>query len=310
MNINTINPLSGAQLNGLAKLPSPMDIGRQLIADVKAGIGTADQLFDQVKSQLSPIQQGDLLRQLDQLPGARGLETALTGGSVIDDILSAGKTIVDAGKDIIAAGKGSLKWLQKQASDIKDKLASLPGEAANALADSMRGPSARKLTAGEITAIRQAYGNNIDLSNVRIVDGPGYNPDALAAFKIGGNPAITEGNTVYIEHNGFSKDFSTSPAGKELLVHEFSHVYQFQKMGFGSFGVKYAKDLISVRGDRNAAYDYRSRPNSTYKTETIEGQAQMVGDYAQYKAGDKSRTNDAQARDIERRLRGTGIYGF
>jgi hypothetical protein len=90
--------------------------------------------------------------------------------------------------------------------------------------------------------------------------------------------------------------------------HKFAHVYQFQKMGFGSFFGKYANDLINI-GDRNKIYDYNSRPNTTYKTETLEGQAKMVGDYAYYRAGgDKISTT--QARDIENRLKWTGIFGF
>jgi hypothetical protein len=152
------------------------------------------------------------------------------------------------------------------------------------------------------------FGNSIDLSNVRIVDGPGNSPAAKLAFDVGGNPAITIGNTVYIKAGGFSKDFSKTPGGIETLAHEFAHVRQYQKMGLGAFFAKYALDLKNIP-DRNKVYDYQSRPNTTYRTETIEGQAQMVGDYAMYRAGGKNITEDV-ARDIEKRLKGTGIFGF
>jgi Domain of unknown function (DUF4157) len=303
----------GVATRGLPSLPAgfrtPADIGKQLLADVKAGAGPADVLFDQVKNQLSTMEQGNILRQLDALPGTATLEKMAIGFNPLDGILSVGKGLVNAGKDMIAAGKAGIKALKELGSKIKAELAALPSEAANALADSMRGPSARKLTAGEITELRKVFGNSIDLSNVRIVNGAGHNPDAFAAFKIGGNPAITEGNTVYIRSDGYKSDFSKDPKSIETLAHEFAHVHQFQKMGFGSFGVKYAKDLINI-GDRNKVYDYRSRPNTTFRTETLEGQAQMVGDYARYRAGDKGRTNDTQARDIERRLQGTGLFGL
>lgn len=103
----------------------------------------------------------------------------------------------------------------------------------------MRGPNARELTSGEYGLLQDAFGSSIDLSNVRIVNGSGYNPDALTAFEIGGNPAITEGNTVYINpasKNGiplyYSADLSTSPDGIRTLLHEFTHVFQYQQLGF------------------------------------------------------------------------------
>jgi hypothetical protein len=219
-----------------------------------------------------------------------------------------GKGLRDLLNGAVDLGKQSLGWLKDRAGEIKDKLVSLPNSAANALADSLRGPSAQTLTSGEQTELRKVFGNNIDLSNVRIVNGAGYNPDAKIAFDVGGNPAITEGNTVYIKSDGYRADFSKDAEGIRTLAHEFAHVYQFQKMGFGKFFAKYASDLVNI-GDRNKVYDYKSRLNTTYNSETIEGQAQMFGDYANLKAGG-NRVNAAQAKDIENRLRGTGIFGF
>jgi hypothetical protein len=247
---------------------------------------------------LSPLEQGNLLRQMDALPNMQFMGGAAKMSSVA----------LGLSWDPIGDIKGTVKWLGDQAAKIKDQLKSLPNDAANALADSMRGPSARKLTAGEITELRKVFGNDIDLSNVRIVDGPGYNPDAKLAFDVGGNPAITEGNTVYIRHDRYTKDFSKTPGGIETLAHEFTHVRQYQKMGFGSFFAKYATDLVTAK-DRNKVYDYQSRPNTTFKTETIEGQAQMVGDYAEYKAGGTN-LNAAEVKDVERRLKGTGLFGL
>lgn len=195
----------------------------------------------------------------------------------VDHLITNGLAPVAAG--VVAHGLDNLGSLAADARDtvagwagtVRDALASLPNSAANALAASMRGPSARTLTPGETTALRSAFGNDIDLSNVRVVDGPGRNPDAWLAFNVGGNPAITEGNTVYVRSDHYTGDFSTTPAGVNTLVHEFAHVNQFQDMGFGSFFGKYAGDLASI-GDRNKLYDYASR-NTTYATETIEGQA-------------------------------------
>lgn len=143
---------------------------------------------------LTPLAQGVVARQLDNL------------GSLA---ASARDTVGD--------------WAGK----VRDQLGSLPNSAANALADSMRGSSARTLTAGETTALRSAFGRDIDLSNVRIVDGPGRNPDAWLAFNVGGNPAITEGNTVFMRSDHYSGDLSKSAKGINTLVHEFAHVNQY-----------------------------------------------------------------------------------
>jgi hypothetical protein len=302
--------VSGAAIKGL----STQSLGTAgLVATVRSPLGAANiatslldqavkehldahNLFAELKDQLSPLQQGDVMRNLDRLMGSSSFAFDPLG-----DLAKLGKGMIDLGKQ-------SVDWLKKKAGEIKDQLASLPSDAANALADSMRGPSARKLTAGEVQELRKAFGNSIDLSNVRVVNGPGYNPDAKIAFDIGGNPAITEGNTVYIRSDGYSKDFSKTPGGKETLIHEFTHVRQYQQLGFGSFFAKYARDLYNI-GDRNKVYDYQSRPNTTFKTETLEGQAQMAGDYAKYLSGGKM-NKDFNPADVANRLQGTGIFGL
>lgn len=141
---------------------------------------------------------------------------------------------------------------------------------------------------------------------MRIVDGPGRNPDAWVAFNIGGNPAITEGNTVYVRHDNYRRDFSATPAGINTLVHEFAHVRQFQQMGFGGFFAKYASDIATYR-DRDAVYRYETR-TSHFRNEPIEGQAEMIGDYAGYRAGQPMAPE--RVRDLEQRLRGTGLFGL
>jgi Domain of unknown function (DUF4157) len=285
-----------------AKAPDTAKIAATIISDAKSGAGSVDQLFGKIKDRLNPVDQGNVLRELDQL---RALGSFGRFWNPFDDIADAVKDAVGA---VAGAIKDAFSWLGEKAQKILNELAALPNEAANALADSMRGPNARALTAGEIRELRKIFGDDIDLSNVRIVNGPGDNPAAKAAFEIGGNPAITIGNTVYIRSDKYVPDLSKSPAGIETLAHEFTHVNQYQDMGFGSFFAKYAKDLKDI-GDRDEVYRYETRPNTTYRTETLEGQAQMVGDYARYLAGDKNITAE-QARDIERRLKGTGLFGL
>ncbi len=306
-----LNGILASRLSGL----DPISIANGLLTRVQGGENLG-QMLGELKGQLSPVDQGNVLRALDQSGAAFKLaqDFPLPGQfdpkKILGDILNeavnrAGDYII--GKAIDFGNKG-LDWLNDKANQIKEKLASLPSDAANGVADSMRGPKARTLTSGEEAQLGKIFSNrSIDLSNVRIVDGPGNNPAAAAAFR-NGNPAITIGNTVYVKPGTYSADFSKSAKGIELLAHEFAHVDQYQVLGFGSFGVKYAKDLASVGGDPNKAYRYETR-NTTFKTETLEGQAQMVGDYAEYKAGGKN-LSAAQIKDVENRLKGTGFFGL
>jgi hypothetical protein len=297
-----LNGLMASRLSGL----DPANVANGLLTRVQNG-ENLNQILGELKTQLSPVDQGSVLRELDQ-SGSGELLAQMSPRFPYSGSPDLGKGLRDLFNGAVDMGKQSLGWLRDRAGEIKDKLISLPGAAANALADSMRGPSARTLTSGEEAQLRKVFGNNIDLSNVRIVNGAGYNPDAKIAFDVGGNPAITEGNTVYIRSDKYVADFSKDPKAIRTLAHEFAHVQQFQQRGFANFFGRYAKDLATI-GDRNKVYDYQSRPNNSYSRETLEGQAQMVGDYANYKAGGNV-INATQAKQIEARLKGTGLFGL
>lgn len=264
----------------------------------------------------TPVEQGEALRSLDLATGDRGAtdqmvtvegraQTQLYGSLQSEPGAPGWNPLRDAGEAIF-------RDLEQARQDFNQRLTSLPSDAANALADSMRGPNARPLTSGEERLVREAFGNSIDLSNVRIVDGAGRNPDAAFALNGLGRPAITEGNTVYINSarnpdgapRYYSADLSRTVGGRETLLHEFTHVRQFQQMGFAAFGARYfGRELPAAGFDADKMYDYRSR-DTTFQTETLEGQAQIVGDYA------AARARHQPAPDLEARLRGTGIYGL
>lgn len=78
----------------------------------------------------------------------------------IDDLLGKGLSIVE--QAVISRTLDGLSGLARSAGNrvielagrVRDTLTSLPNSAANALADSMRGPNARPLTAGETAALR------------------------------------------------------------------------------------------------------------------------------------------------------------
>jgi hypothetical protein len=219
-------------------------------------------------------------------------------------------------------GRAKLKDdLKMGAAKVAATLLNLNSKAANMLADSMRGPHSRDLTQGERRRVVEAFGSMIDLSDVKIVIGAGNNPIAKSAFGIGQNPAITIGNTVYINpdkvhgaYARYSSDFSKTDKGVEHLIHELYHVVQYQRHGFEDFGIRYGTEE-AVFGpssdeifDRQAVYDYDKRSRK-FDKETIEGQAEMAGRYAGLHAANKPWTW-AERRQLEIRLEGSGIYGF
>jgi Domain of unknown function (DUF4157) len=295
--------LSGVIASRLSKL-DPSNLANDLLTRVQNGENLG-QMFDEIKGQLSPVDQGNVLRQLDQ-SGSTGL--LAQNRFPLSGDFDLGKGLRDIVNGAVDLGKQSIGWLNQKAKQINDKLATLPGESARALSDSMRGPNARALTSGEQSRLAKIFSNrSIDLSNVRIVNGPGNNPAAAAAF-LKGNPAITVGNTVYVKSDKYSADFSKTAKGVEVLAHEFTHVDQYQRLGFKEFGKRYGNEFVKAGGNATEMYNYASR-RTTFKTETLEGQAQMVGRYAEYKAGGQNLT-PAEVKDVENRLKGTGFFGL
>ena len=183
---------------------------------------------------------------------------------------------------------------------------------ANAVADSFRGPFSRALAPAETSLVNAAFGSQPVLpGQVRIVAGPGNQPLAAAAF-LNGNPAITIGNTIYVKpsvsRDRGGADWTTNPEGVELLLHEYTHVVQYARLGFATFGKRYAEEFRANNNDAGKMYDYESR-NLHYDQELIEGQAAIVGDYARQMALPPERRTPALIQQLRAKLRGTGILG-
>lgn len=307
--------------------PDTLAIGAEVSSLAAINPFAAQNRLAVAQGQMTPVEIGELARSVSKtaisspvalggwdfpdipdLPGLPGLPD-LPGLPGLPDIDLPDIPLPDLPNPIDLARAG-LERLQDAAQALGDKLRSLPNEAANRLADSMRGDKARTLTEDEKAQVREAFGPDVDVDGVRIVNGPGDNPAAHAAFKVGGNPAITIGNTIYLnpETNSYSPDLGQGGTETGLLIHEFTHVEQYRDMGFGSFGQKYASDLKEHDFDRNEVYRYDQR-DTTYGQETIEGQAEMVGDYAEIR-NSTDPADQAKIADLEKRLEGTGIYGL
>jgi hypothetical protein len=95
----------------------------------------------------------------------------------------------------------------------------------------------RQLTAREIRLLRRVFRNSVAYYNVRLVEGRaglfGLNPRPFAL-----------GNTIYLK----DRDVSREP---DLLVHECTHVWQYQKVG-----ARYTSDALGAQWLLDDAYDW------------------------------------------------------
>ena len=162
----------------------------------------------------------------------------------------------------------------------------------------------RPLTAGEVVLARQAFGDRIDYSRIRLCYGAAGNPVAALAFR-NGNPAITLRQTIFFGRCP-AQDYSfASPSLQALFVHEMAHVWQFAELGLVRFLLRYARDLASCRFHAPAMYRYE--PGVTrFAGAMLEAQAQMIGDY--WLARLTSTADRAAA--IGRSLSRSGLYGL
>lgn len=218
---------------------------------------------------------------------------------LVDAVLSAPGAAMDS------AGARVTQFLD----DSLNLLGRLSHGAADAIVETSRGPYARPLTQREMALVQEAFGDRVPPARVRIVPGPGFSKIALAAF-INGNPAITLGNTIFLKP-GLDwlrpAELPQTMGGLRLLVHEWTHVIQYATMGYAAFARRYAAELRSHGGSADRLYEYKTR-NLPFSGETLEGQAEIVGDLAGASRG-RTPADAAQAQMLRAKLRGTGIYG-
>lgn len=162
----------------------------------------------------------------------------------------------------------------------------------------------RKLTAGEIALLEEAFGDRIDYEKVRLRLGAGRNTAAIAAFR-NGNTAITLRWSIYFR-TFYNDDFSEADVfAQSLFHHEMTHVWQYAMLGAPRFLARYARELAACRFNARAMYRYEEGV-TRFAGARLEAQAEMVGDYCHAKlVGDEARMVR-----LERNLRGSGFYGL
>jgi hypothetical protein len=97
----------------------------------------------------------------------------------------------------------------------------------------------RPLTRSERAILRRVFRESVALYNIRIIEG------FAGIYSINDYP-FTLGNTVYMKNFNPAKN-------PDLLVHECTHVWQYQNLG-----TRYAADAIGAQWFANNAYDWES----------------------------------------------------
>ncbi len=137
-------------------------------------------------------------------------------------------------------------------------------EAATQITDLTASVEGRALGAAEIALVQPVFGTSIDLTRVRLLTS-----DLL--------PFRTVGNTVRVPHN-FSID---NAEHAQTLVHEMTHVWQYQHGGTSYLSISLATQIAAMigSGSRNGAYDYTVDPQRSFFSFTPEQQAMIVENY-------------------------------
>lgn len=166
--------------------------------------------------------------------------------------------------------------------------------------DSLVG-SKRALTEEEIEAVKQAYGGKVDCSKIRVVDGS--KQGLLGKILTWSGTAVTWGNTIYFPKDSDGKS-QYSFAGKSYwLVHESTHVYQYQTGGW-KYAVKSAWGQIR-HGD--SFYEYQLEAGKSFKDYNVEQQAELVEHYYQIQNGQRSATAEEYA-IYQQIMAGEGLF--
>lgn len=136
--------------------------------------------------------------------------------------------------------------------------------------------NSRILRRDEIETAHTLFGDTIDWSVVRIT------VDSIWSWR----SARTIGNTIHLWHSHFEPDGATLTylAGWPTLIHELTHIWQYQQSGWG-YLISSLWAQFKCWRDRSKAYDWESAIQRGVPWEgwNAEQQAQAVEDY--YRSG-------------------------
>ncbi|HBA62193.1 MAG TPA: hypothetical protein DCZ92_15540 [Elusimicrobia bacterium] len=187
------------------------------------------------------------------------------------------------------AGKKSI--FEKIGNWFSDAFAAVKGWISGALTwvrESLVGRK-RALTAEETAEMRKVFGDNIDYSKVRIVDG-----DKLGLWgKIltSGDAAVTWGNTIYFPKGADGKSQYNFNTKAYWLAHEMTHEYQYQKYGWSYV----PKSVWGQLTKGQSFYEYQLEGGKGFRKYNVEQQAELVEHYYQIKSGTRTATPEELA---------------
>jgi hypothetical protein len=120
----------------------------------------------------------------------------------------------------------------------------------------------RRLTKAERDLLRPVFRSSLALYNIRLIEG------RSGAFGINNRP-FTLGNTIYMKHTSPTTDPQT-------LVHECTHVWQYQNIGS-----RYTMDALGAQAILPDAYDWQAEITNGHSRWTDfnkEAQAELIED--------------------------------
>lgn len=130
--------------------------------------------------------------------------------------------------------------------------------------DIVGGLAGRSLGRSERQLAEPIFGRSLDYGQVRLVSS-----DALSYRTVGNNIYVPEGFTI------------TDAYMAQTLIHELTHVWQYQQSGTSYISVSLADQIVAAitEGSRNQAYAYTIEPGQRFFDFRAEQQASIVEHY-------------------------------
>jgi hypothetical protein len=144
--------------------------------------------------------------------------------------------------------------------------------------DASRSSTARPLNGGERSLLLEVFGDSLDYNTVTVKRG---------GIETVWDTSRTVANTISLTNDNFTRQpedpLALSDKGRRTLVHEMTHVWQYQHSGLGYMAASLGSQLDAVisHGNRDAAYEWNELVDAGVPFErwNPEQQAQAVGDY-------------------------------
>lgn len=132
-------------------------------------------------------------------------------------------------------------------------------------AEEVRKGRLRKLTTGEVTLLREVYGNNIDYSRICIRKGSYVMPK---------DTAFVVNERIFFHKDDYQDDFSPVIMDMAWLAHEVGHVWQYQKLNY-----KWTKAVLEHIKYGRGVYHYIPDPDKKLTDYRFEQQGAILHDY-------------------------------